>query len=438
MREYDREFIENVITELIPGVRVTTQLVPTSAILEQFMVRQHDARAGYFRRGEEILIWGHIDAGQSFLFSVTRNEPPLSSRERSFLYLVPDVLTHLLPTGGLAEVQQLQRLSSKMIIGTAIVAKFLQNKRGSGFWPPSFLLSMLQTLVSQDYEGASATTGFLCVAKVAQLDGVGVPEEYEFRRFERPLRLHGDFFQEPISYRYVDGRNAFYVIDRQSDVQGILKIRRPLRWSLVDRVFGRHLAPLISALSGKVWAAIVGNARDIQILTALGPEIRWSRNRWQYLHLEHLRRYIERFTDNRETADFLLRLVFSLSVTRTGSLILIPCDDTRPEVVGIPGRDLVEAQIEGTVVGMHLREFVEGAGMFGVFGSDGLVIVGRDGRIETAGSIVSLPPEEQRIAGGGRTQAARHCSRYGLAIKVSEDGPISLFRAGDLVLRTNG
>lgn len=438
MREYDREFIANVISDLIPGVTVTARIVPTATIAERFMVKAHDLRAGYFRQGKEIFIWGHIDAGQSFVFSVTREQPALSSRERSFLYLVPDVLAHLLPTGGLAEAQQLQRLSSKMIIGTAIVAKFLQNKRGSGFWPPSFLLSLLQTLVSQNYEGASATTGFVCVAKVAQIAAGRIDEAYEFLAFDSPVRLHEDFFQDPISYRYVDGRNAFYVIDRQSDVRGILRIRRPLTWSLADRILGRHLAPVINGLSGKVWAAVVGNARDIQVVTSLGPEIRWNRNRWQYLHLDRIRDFIATFVADRGVAERLVCLAFSLSVTRTGSLILIPSGEALPEFVGGIDVQRVEAQIERTIIGMDVRDFVEGAGMFGVFGSDGLVIVTKSGRIAAAGKIVALPMADQRIAGGGRTQAARHCSRYGLAIKISEDGPISLFHRDKLVLQTNG
>lgn len=91
---------------------------------------------------------------------------------------------------------------------------------------------------------------------------------------------------------------------------------------------------MINGLSGKVWAAIVGNARDIQIVTSLGPEIRWNRNRWQYLHLERIRNYIAKFVAGRDVADRLVSLAFSLSVTRTGSLILIPSDAALPEFVG--------------------------------------------------------------------------------------------------------
>jgi hypothetical protein len=323
-------------------------------VIRDFAIIDINSRAGSTRRDEEILIWGHIDAKMSLVFSVQRDAPALSSREQKFLHLVPGLLDHLLPAGGAPELQQLQRLSSKMVIGTAIVAKFLQNKPGSGFWQSSYLLSMLQALVAQNYEGANATTGFLCVAKTAELTDDFCGQDYELQRFEKPVRLREDFFANPISYRYVDGRNAFYVIDRQSDVQGIVRVRQPLNWSLVDRAQGRHLQPLISRLQGKVWAAIVGNTRDIQIITRLGPEIRWNRNRWQYLHLEQIRTYLAQFTRDPSVAGELLQLVFALSASRRGSLILIPRSDERPTYLGGLDLERVEAQIERTIVGASL------------------------------------------------------------------------------------
>jgi hypothetical protein len=263
-------------------------------------------------------------------------------------------------------------------------------------------------------------------------------EDYDFQAFDKPVRLRDDFFSEPISYRYVDGRNAFYVIDRLSDVRGILRIKQPLKWSFVDRVLGNHLKPLINALSGKVWAAIVGNTRDIQIVTKLGPELRWNRNCWQYLHLDLIRSFITDFTDDCSVAEELLNLVFALSVSRTGSLILIPEGWGRPQYIGGLDANNVVAEIARTIVGMSLRQFVRGAGMFGVFGTDGLVVVRKDGTIEEAGKIVALTADDQTVSGGGRTQAARSCSRFGLAIKVSEDGPISFYVEGRLIFRTNG
>jgi hypothetical protein len=43
--------------------------------------------------------------------------------------------------------------------------------------------------------------------------------------------------------------------------------------------------------------------------------------------------------------------------------------------------------------------------------------------------------QDLQFAGGGRTQAALAASMFGLVLKVSQDGPISLFRQGAEVLK---
>jgi len=56
---------------------------------------------------------------------------------------------------------------------------------------------------------------------------------------------------------------------------------------------------------------------------------------------------------------------------------------------------------------------------------DGATILSRSGEIICAGAIINVPGGS---AGGGRRAAARRISRYGIGIKVSQDGGIEAFR----------
>lgn len=56
---------------------------------------------------------------------------------------------------------------------------------------------------------------------------------------------------------------------------------------------------------------------------------------------------------------------------------------------------------------------------------DGATVLRRSGEVVTAGTIVRVPSGS---TGGGRTAAARQLSKFGLAIKISADGPITGFR----------
>ena len=59
---------------------------------------------------------------------------------------------------------------------------------------------------------------------------------------------------------------------------------------------------------------------------------------------------------------------------------------------------------------------------------DGAVILKGDGTVVDAGVIVNIPPGA--LSEGARSTAAIAASKFGTAIKVSHDGPITLFRDG--------
>lgn len=437
--EYDITFIQRALTGFLPGARVVFRNVPRKTVEESYVRSASNIRAGFFNpKDGSVIIWVHIENDRSIEFRIDRPDLPLSAKERKFLMFAPDVLEHTLPQKMPTEPQQLQRLSSRNTLALAVVAKFLHNKFGGRFWQPSYLISVIQELVSQNYEGALATSGFILICKREELQRDEITARYDVSLFTKSLKFSESFFDEPLAYRYVDGRNAFFLINRLSEVFGILRIRDPLNYSLSDRIFGEHLIPLLKRLTAPAWAIYVGNNRDIQIITQNGPELRWNKARWQYLHLPNIENYLAENHVDKSAAKSLIRLIMCLSVMRVGSLILIPSGEKRPVRVNTLEAADLQKEIFDTIAGKHIDEFLSGAGLFGVFGSDGTVTLSRSGFIEDAGAIVGVGRHDQAIAGGGRTQAARVCSRYGLAIKVSEDGPISFFLNDREVLKTNG
>ncbi|WP_434054905.1 MAG: hypothetical protein RDA78_08575 [Roseibium sp.] len=184
MREYDREFIASTIRKLVPGAKVDVEYVPTFDAHAKYVVKASDMRSGFFRDEKHIVIWADIDAGSTILFKLSRNGITFTSREKKFLKFVPDVLEHTLPIGE-SEAQQMHRLSGRLVLGTAIVAKFLHNKLGEGFWGPAFVLSLLQLLLSQNYEGVNATSGFVVIPKVNQLFSQAVQKHFDVKLLTR-------------------------------------------------------------------------------------------------------------------------------------------------------------------------------------------------------------------------------------------------------------
>ncbi len=70
---------------------------------------------------------------------------------------------------------------------------------------------------------------------------------------------------------------------------------------------------------------------------------------------------------------------------------------------------------------------------------DGAVVVDREARLHSFGAILKNPADELLFsdsAEGSRTKTARLASRYGYAIKVSQDGELAAYHHGQLVWRT--
>jgi hypothetical protein len=65
---------------------------------------------------------------------------------------------------------------------------------------------------------------------------------------------------------------------------------------------------------------------------------------------------------------------------------------------------------------------------------DGALVLARDGLLLGFGIILRSPVNTGTIDAGARTAAARAASRYGLAIKVSDDGPITAFHEGEQLI----
>jgi len=61
---------------------------------------------------------------------------------------------------------------------------------------------------------------------------------------------------------------------------------------------------------------------------------------------------------------------------------------------------------------------------------DGGIVLDREGRLLAFGAILRHSGEPLAAQEGGRTTAAVHASRFGLALKISEDGMVSFYKSG--------
>src|SRR5262249_27100611 len=141
--------------------------------------------------------------------------------------------------------------------------------------------------------------------------------------------------EKPASYRYVDGKNSFYLIDNSQRVLGILYCAEPSRFSRLDRAIHRHLPFPTRASQWRTWAGYVGNNADVNIVMADGTFLRWLRFHWHLVDRSHLDRILSTYGLGDEVRQHLIAAVFAASDLRMGTVLLIPdSEEYRPRAPG--------------------------------------------------------------------------------------------------------
>jgi hypothetical protein len=244
-------------------------------------------------------------------------------------------------------------------------------------------------------------------------------------------------FGAPASFRYVDGRNSYYVVDADLRLHGIVRLRNPDSYSLVSRLRNQHLKGLVVGMPGNPWVAFVGLREEVYVVVNPDLQLKWSRNHWLLRDRALIFRVLDRFGLARDLQELFVSLLFALSEGGIGASILIPDDPGRlPQAIG---------KIDHTVIGDHLRRMIQRTNivdlnatnsLLGILGSDGLTTISRDGVILSCGDIIDISEAALlQSQGGGRSQAGIAASFFGLSIKISQNGPLSFYFQGKLLLQ---
>lgn len=168
-----------------------------------------------------------------------------------------------------------------------------------------------------------------------------------------------------------------------------------------------------------------------------------TQGRWFFLNYQHLYHVLNE-TVSDEIAISIIRLVLDLSFERHGALLAVLDNASCVGQVITDHTDhrRVNIDLRKTVSGLNLLMWPQRQVVFAACKSDGALILTRQGAVADVACMIGDPSSEalkkagfesiQRYA-GARSTAAWNSSIYGTAIKISEDGPITMFRHGKVV-----
>jgi len=157
--------------------------------------------------------------------------------------------------------------------------------------------------------------------------------------------------------------------------------------------------------------------------------------RWHVTDLREKYHEFRRATGEATLAQRLFTVALNLAEHRRGGLFVVLDREEFASGLVAP-EDLLENQSGGFSKQVHYllrrKSVIEMdlTVLQSIARVDGGIVMDRTGRLLAFGAILRTTGEPMAAQEGGRTTAAMYASRFGLALKISEDGAMSFYRGG--------
>lgn len=380
-----------------------------------------------------------VTDGRKFLFRAARKHIPFTRLEESFC---GELLTafSMLYSGFRQEGYAAQfRTALVASIMDITVARSLRGDHRRGFWPIQQLIQLLKSLSYQKYEGKPATTGVIIHRTTpVELRSVMRQRKHSLAPLKSSQSIAPGFFDNPLTYRFIDGTNLFFLAGIQMQVNGIVKIADTALLNEVERQTQRELFSIIRRCGTGAFAVTVNEASDIEVLTSPARIMVRRKGLWSIFDPDIFRAFLSDSIDT-ESAEDLIWTLYALSKMRYGTVVMVyggsgqKLADLKKGAVG--GADPIGRLLIERVKKRGVSELKQSGTLLRILSSDGITVFNAKGRLLDTGFIIDTSHAREMVAGGGRTTAACAASHFGKVIKVSQDGPIELYENGTQIYR---
>ncbi|MBZ3935178.1 diadenylate cyclase [Methanimicrococcus blatticola] len=203
------------------------------------------------------------------------------------------------------------------------------------------------------------------------------------------------------------------------------------------------LIPLIARMPPKTFIMMTSENGSIYVVLPKRTLFHKTQGKWHYVNYSNIHIMLSKYI-KKEIALSILRLVLDLSYERKGTLIFIPKNEEILDEI-IPDycqSEKVNETLRNTVKGLNVCHKIHRKIIMAAAKVDGAVVISKSGEVLDVSCMIGEPDEIRltehglknlEVLPGARSTAAWNASIYGIAVKVSDDGPISIYRHGKLI-----
>ena len=276
---------------------------------------------------------------------------------------------------------------------------------------------------------------------------------YKFSELESKVGESLICFSEALSFKnailaekwvraVVDGKRVALVATKRNggQVRGFLSLMSVGHRNVEDSVPHESLLEIFSILARRDVAFIVSDAGDLWILS--GRKVFWQKTqgRWKYLNYSHIHRSLADILKSESLVRNILRICIDLAYERKGALFWLPQDEKHVKNLVIDhDNPITNIALRKALRGIKIDQWNQRQIIASAAGTDGATIVNCSGELVDIAVMLKTPSskiykqfgfKKPEIFPGARTTATWNASLYGVAVKVSEDGPITVWHHG--------
>ncbi|MEA3544579.1 MAG: hypothetical protein U9R69_05085 [Thermodesulfobacteriota bacterium] len=222
------------------------------------------------------------------------------------------------------------------------------------------------------------------------------------------------------------------------NIKGIIRTSAPVLRDNIEQLAYRETLSLLAKAGGGSFAAYVNKTSEIEVILDSNKLLIWRKGYWNIYDPDIMREFLREKLDKR-SIEHLVWSIYALSKARHGTVILVADDQGRDlETLrkgSVGGQDSLSRALIRHMLGTKIGTLKRSGELSRILSSDGLTVINRNGELIDTGIIVDTSKAGDLVTGGGRTTAATAASYFGCVIKVSEDGPVELFRDGRSIYR---
>lgn len=300
-------------------------------------------------------------------------------------------------------------------------------------------LRSIENAATLKYEGTSFSIRLLLCVKLSHVTSA---QRFEVSQLTQPIPAAKALFSSKW-IRALSQSGDINLVAKTSNVC-IVGILRPLpRLAPAGLSLAPHssLTDFCDRTHSKTIAFVASPAGDLFVACPNGGTFLKRQGHWHFLNyvavVALLRRHIG------SNAELLAQAVLNLSYERKGALFVIPSPHVPLQAIvpdaGAPGRANEELRTFAATLSLCPDDL---SLIQDIAAIDGAVVISPDSSVLDCSCMISRPdPEALANTGfevvqqfdGARTTAAWNASIHGLAIKVSEDGPVTFWERGQKV-----